>query len=278
MNAKQPTASAFSGPQRSLRANFTTQTMERARVAKLRRVRKQQLQALGKEPFFMKSFKLLRTVPGAALALTILATGSMGVYALSNWFNGNVTVRQNDSILSVDLSNCKGNMPPGVDSRDRSNVQFKILGNPHILVDDLQQQLLAECEFNAVLDFYRNNPVTKDYYLPAGTVTQVAGSAVTLAYVWGGETHQKTYRFAENGSVYKEGSTSSLSDLHVGDTVVFALKLTAQPQEGVDPFAQVTTVQSIFKTKYDTNLAPGASKGNFYEKSNIMPLDHYNKL
>lgn len=277
-NYKQTGAQVSSEPRRPLQADFTAQTMKRAHVAKARRARKKQLQAIGKGFFSMKSIKFLRTVPGAALALAMAATGSVGAYALSNWFNGEVTVRQNDSVLSVDLSSCKGDFPPGVDSTDRSNVQFKIVGNPHISADELQQQLLAECEFNAVLDFYKSNQATKDFYLPAGTIKHVNDGNVTITYLWGGEIQEKTYKFAESGSVYNEGAPAALKDLQVGDSVVFALELAAQPQEGIDPFAQVGTVQSIFKTKYDTNQAPGTSKKGFYEGANIMPLDHYNKI
>lgn len=225
----------------------------------------------------MKTLKLLRTAPGAALAIAMIVTSGAGAFALSNWFNGTVGVKQDSSVFSVDLSSCKGNMPPGVSNSDRSNIQFKILGDPHISKADLQSKLLAECEFNAVLDFYRSNPATAQFYLPAGTIKTMTGNEVTIAYLWGGRVQEKTFALAQGATAYKEGATVNLADIHQGDTVVFAVEA-QQLQEGTDPFNSVTEVKSVFKTKYDINTAPGASKKGFYDESNIMPLDWYNQI
>lgn len=274
---KQPEAQEASTPQRPLRANFTARTLQDARVAKTRRIREQQLQTLIKESLSMKSLKFLRTVPGATLALAILATGSVGAYALNNWFNGDVTVRQNNSVLSVDLSSCKGNLPPGVDSSDRSNVQFKITGTPHLSAEDLQRQLLAQCEFDAVRDFYGKNGQGDNYLVPA-TIKITNRASVTFEYAWGGEKHEKTVLLASGANIYKEGTPASLDDLDVGDAVVVATSPVTNSQENIDPLDQVTEARSIFVTHHDINSAPSVSKKAFYDEGNIMPLDHYNKI
>lgn len=276
---KQARGSVPSEPRRPLRADFTAYTLRHAAVARRRAQKKQQLISFIKEPFSMKSLKLLRTVPGAALALAVMATGSVGVYALSNWFGGNVTVKQADpSIFSVDLSSCKGNLPPGVDGPDRSNVQFKILGDPHISAADLQTELLTQCEFDAVLDFYRNQAVTKDYSFTPSTVKAVHADSITLNYTWGGEAHEKNFRLATNATVYNLGQAVKLQDLRAGDKVIFATKPATNWQENVDPLSLTDEVQSIFKTVHDTQLAPSGTKKGFYDENNIMPLDHYNQL
>lgn len=270
---------ASSEPQRPLRGNFTSLTMRRARVAKARRVRKHKLWAITKERFSMKSPKFLRTIPGAALTLAVLTTGSMGAFALSNWFNGNISVRQNDSILSVDLSSCKGSLPPGVDSTntDRSNVQFKILGSPHISAEDLESQLLAQCEFDAVRDFYATKGYA-DSYLVAATVAATDRTALTFTYAWGGEKHEKTVTLAADAPVYKEGGITSVDNLYAGDAIVIAVTIPANRQENVNPMDYVTKAESVFVTRHDVNIAPNVGKKALYEEANIMPLDQYNQI
>lgn len=273
---KQPGAQASSEPRRPLRADFTARTMRHASVAKARRVRKQQLQVTIKEFFSMKSLNFLRTVPGAALSLAVVATGSVGVYALSNWFNGHVTVRENDSVLSVDLSSCKGGLPSGVDNPDRSNVQFKILGNPHISAADLENQLLAECELDAVYDFYTTKGQADGQFVPA-IVKTANDKSVTFTYMRGGEKREKTLAIT-SAAIYKEGAAAAKSDLHAGTPVVIVAKQPANWQEDKDQLDEIKDAQSIFITQHDINLAPSATKKGFYEESNILPLDHYKKI
>lgn len=274
---KQIGVQAASKPRRPLRTDFTARTMRHASVAKARRLRKQQSQPMKQEFFSMKSLKFLRTVPGAALALAVVAAGSVGAYALSNWFNGDVTVRQTDTILSVDLSSCKGNLPPGVDSQDRSNVQFKILGSPHISAADLESQLLAQCELDAVREFYKTNGLGDKYLVPAA-VKSANATSVTFEYMWGGEKLEKTLVFASNSAVYKEGVIAATSDLRTGAPVVIATNQPTNWQENMNPLDGITEAQSVFATQHDISTAPGVSKKGFYEDANIMPVDHYNQL
>lgn len=225
----------------------------------------------------MNSLKLLRTLPGAGIALTVVMAGSAGAYALSNWFNGGVGVKQQASVFSVDLSQCKGPLPAGVDAADRTKVQFKILSDPHISAAQLQHELLAQCEYDAVVDFYRQNPVTKDNFLHIGSITAINGNgAVTFEYNWGGKTHQKTLALASDATIYNQGAAARLQDLQAGDKVIFAADGTPV-EEGIDPLSAINEVRSIFKTQYDTAEAPGASKKGFYEDNHIMPLDWYNQ-
>lgn len=272
-------ASAPSEPRRRLRADFTAHTMRHVATAKQRANTKQQIKLFFKEPFSMKSLKFLRTAPGAALAVAIVATTSVSAYAALNWFNATVTVKQNASVLSVDLSQCKGNLPPGVDSPDRSNVQFKILDDRHISADQLQRQLLIQCEYDAVTDFYRQNPVTKDAALQIGTIKALDGtSKVTFEYAWGGNINQKTLALTSGTTIYSQGVPAHVQDLHVGDKVIFATSHQGYVEEGTDPLSAVSEAQSIFKTQYDTSDALGTSKKGFYEDNHIMPLDWYNQI
>jgi hypothetical protein len=278
MSPHQTRATSPSVPRRSLRADFTAYTIRHAAVAKRRANEKQQFVTFLKEPFSMNSLKLLRTLPGAAIALTVVVAGSAGAYALSNWFNGDVSVKQQASVFSVDLSQCKGALPPGVDSPDRSKVQFKILSDSHISAEQLQHQLLAQCEYDAVVDFYRQNPSTKDDSLHIGSIKAIDSTGkVTFEYVWGGRTNQTTLAVASAATIYSQGAAARLQDLQAGDHVVFATSTPSYIQEGTDPLSLVGEVQSVFKTQYDAAEAPGASKKGFYEDNHIMPLDWYNQ-
>jgi hypothetical protein len=275
MNHTTHAASENSEPRRPLRADFTALTMRRAAMAKRRTLTKKQYKAFLKEPFSMKSLSFLRTAPGAALAVAIIATTSVSAYTIANWFNADVTVTQNNAILSVDLSDCKGNLPPGVTTTDTHNVQFKILGNPHISAADLQQKLLAECEYQAVVDFYKAKPVQT--HLQAGTITSVEDGIVGVTYQWGGKANEKTFMLAADATVYNQGASAQVSDLKVGNTVVLATP-EQSVQEGVDPLTEATHALSIFKTQYDVTQAMSESKKGFYETNKIMPLDAYNQL
>lgn len=275
MNQTTHAASGNSEPRRQIRADFTATTMRRAATAKRRITSKQQYKAFLKEPFSMKSLSFLRTAPGAALAIAIIATTGASAYTIANWFNADVTVTQNSTVLSVDLSDCKGNLPPGTTSVDGRHVQFKTLGNPHISAADLQQKLLAECEYQAVVDFYKAKPA--QLHLQAGVITSVENGAVNMSYPWDGKTNEKTFLLASDATVYSQGVSAQLSDLKAGDVVVLATPEQAA-QEGVDPLAEATHATSIFKTQYDVTQAISESKKGFYETHNIMPLETYNQL
>jgi hypothetical protein len=277
MSHKQPAASAPSQPHRALRTDFTADTLRYATTAKRRVKTKQQVKAFFKEPFSMKSLIFLRTVPGAMLAVAIIATTSASAYALTNWFNGDVTVKQNASVLSVDLSTCKGSLPPGVDpSTDKQNVPFKILGNPHISAEQLQHQLLAKCEYNAVIDLHRSNPDHQNDSFYSSTVKSInADGTVTLDYLWGGRVNEKTFTIPAAATIYDKGKKITSKELKAGDMVVFAIEPPAYVEESTDPLAGISQLQSIFKTQYDTREAPGK---DFYDTSNIMPLDWYNQV
>lgn len=266
----------LSEPKRALRSDFTAYTMRQAAIARRRVERKKQAITYAKDIFSIKSTKYIRTAPGAALALAIVATGGAGVYALTNWFGGDVTVsRPHPSVLSIDLSDCKGPLPAGVDSLDRSKVQFKILGDKHISEADLQRALLAQCELDAVRAFYAEQPLGQGLALYSGVITEMSDSTVTLSYQWASEHRVKSFSVAQDMTVYDQGKPAALADMQVGDTIVFAIKLAATPQEDRNPIDDASEVQSFFRTYTDTRLALGSAKKGFYTDSNIMPLDWY---
>lgn len=266
-----------SEPGRALRSDFTEYTLRHASVARQRAHRKQHIMSLIKGIFEMKTIKKLQTIPGVVVALVLIASGSAGAYALSNWFATNITVKQtNASVLTVDLSQCKGNLPPGVkDSSDHHNVQFKITGEPHISTADLQRKLLESCEYNSVLAFYRGQTATKDSLYPDGTIKNIGKDTITLQYLWGGKPVEKTF-LASSTAIYDQGKVTNPSNLHAGDKVIFVVPDT-KSLESQDPIAAATQLQSIFKTQYDATDAPGATKSDFYDISKIMPLDWYNQ-
>lgn len=263
-------------PNRPLRADFTSVTLRRAQTAKRRSLKKQS----GVVHIMKTSLFSLRTVSGATFAIAAITLSAAGAYALTNWFGGDPVVKQDASILHVDLSSCKGNLPPGVESTNRSDVQFKITANQHISAENLQKQLLIDCESQAVTEFYNPGKTYAYRYttVPA-TITAVNGSTFTVSYQWAGKTLAKTFTLDANDPMYSQGQIAQVTDFHVGDSIVAAVPVASQHYavEGTDTFA-TATVTSIFKTHYDTSKASGKATGINYQQNGIMPLDLYNQI
>lgn len=268
-------------PRRELHSDFTARTIRHAIVAKRRATVKQYIKTTVKEMQYMKSFKKLGALPGAAALVIMVTATSAGAYALTNWFNANVAVNQDKSVMSVNIADCKDMPLSGIGQNvDKRNVQFKILGDPHIAADQLQRRLLAECEYNAAIGFYKNTYPDQNFTFYAGTVKAVATDAsVTLDYSWGGVTKDKTFAVSNDAGIFNQGARVTLQDLKAGDTIIFASEQRVVA-EGVDPLADVSQVQSIFKTQYDVTDALSASKEKsaLYDSGNIMPLEMYNQL
>jgi hypothetical protein len=299
-----------SEPRRPLRSNFTERVLRNAATAKRRATNRQRRVALRKDLFTMKSIKFLRTVPGAIAAVAVIATGSVGVYAMTNWFDGNVAVTQDtDSTFSVDLSSCK-DVLPGVDAtKDLSHLQYKITGQPHISAPDLRKQLLGECEATAVAKFYAQkypqagfvaniedftaDPMgqnaSKYAMLTArvvaigddGTIvlssTGAKGASFGTIDGQGKYSPVKTFTLAAQAPVYNQSKDASLGDLAAGDNVVFVAYAAsaATPMvesKGVVDYSDVQVI-SLFKTQYDD----GWTSFN-YVGQNVMPLDMYNAM
>ncbi len=282
-------------PSRPLRSDFTGRVLRSTLRARRRRIMKKQYEVLSKELFSMTPIKLLRTVPGAASAMAVVAAGSVGVYALSNWFGGNIEVKQYASLFSVDLSSCKGNLPPGVNEGDnRRDVRFKITGSPHISAQALQQDLLGECEYNAVTDFYAakfpeaglsstaSTSTTQGfkYMIVPAKIAGISNGSIALSSTGGKAASfgTRTIEFASDVSVYDMGKAAVLPDLKPGDYVIFvAYSATADGPltEGATILdASDTRILSIFKTQYND----GTSTSFNYQTSNVVPLDTYSQL
>ncbi|HSW74660.1 MAG TPA: hypothetical protein VLG16_02200 [Candidatus Saccharimonadales bacterium] len=262
-------------PRRPLRTDFTSVTFQHAKTAKRRATNK-----LAGDLFAMKKpFHFMRTASGAMLGVAVIAAGSVGVYALTNWFGGNPTVTESASIMHIDLSSCKGNLPAGVEPTDnRQDIQFKITGTPHISAGDLQQQLLTDCEFNAVNDFYNPGKTYESQYsiLPA-IVTSVHGNTFAVSYqsVQQQQPASKTFTVTPDTVLYDQGNAANTSDFKPGNTIVITTATAAMPHlETEDPWAGAP-VHSVFKTKYDLSKASGVSKssGLNYEADHIVPVD-----
>lgn len=265
----------FVQPSRPLSTNFTDNTLRRAISEK-----RQATGLPAEEGTITMKKNILLQPTGVFVALAIVVLGSVGVYAAANWFGGNVEVTSDDSVMTVDLSKCESNMPPGVATTDRKNVKFKITGSPHIQVQDLQQKLLANCEFDSVLHIYQAK-----YGENVGMSSSVIKSfnpqdnSITLDFTFGGEAIEKTFSLKKDGIVYDKGQQVSTSRLKVGDYAIFAYRRDTNNnlQETDNPFNNLTSIDSIFKTQYDTRESLEGVK-SFYDSNNIMPLDQYNQL
>jgi hypothetical protein len=262
-------------PRRPLRADFTSVTFRRAKTAKRRATH----QFSGDLFVMKKPFHFMRTASGAALGMAVIAAGSVGVYALTNWFGGNPTVTESTSIMHIDLSSCKGNLPAGVEPTDnRQDIQFKITGTPHISADNLQRQLLTDCEFNAVSGFYNPGKTYESQYgiLPA-IVTGVHGNTFTVSYqsMQQQQLETKTFTINPDTLLYDQGNAASMSDFKPGDTVVIAAAYTTMPHLETDDPWPAAPVHSVFKTKYDLSKASGVRKssGLNYGADHIVPMD-----
>jgi|GEM_PF-902764 len=285
--------SEASEPRRRLSSDFTERAIHQAVTAKRRATWWQQ----SKELYTLKSLKFLKTVPGAIVATVAVVASSAGVYALSNWFDGDVTVTQTDpSILTVDMSSCKSPraLPAGVDpANGLQHVQFKITGSPHISADQLQQELLANCENSAVVNFYGDKfpdagfsgaghatVNTQFHYLlmPAAVVRLGSDGTVTIrstgtkAMAFG----TRTLTLAPDATVFNAGKAASINDLRPGDyiqVVAYSAGTTSPPTEGVTILdARDVQIKSLFKTQYNDGQLV------MYDTGNVMPLDVYEEL
>lgn len=262
-------------PRRPLSVNFTDRTLRRAITQKRRADR---LTAIKGILSMRKQY--WKQPAGALVALALVVLGGAGVYAAANWFNGSVKVTADDSILTVDLSECKSAaMPAGIEpTTNRKEVKFKILGTPHIEAKELEQRLLADCEVQTVRQSYHDQygQSVSDHYGVVKEVNQTART-VTLAYRWGGvEENIKTFPLEQTATIYDKGQVSDLSQLTPGDVVTFVYDISGYVEEGQNPFNRITALKSLFKMQYDTRQAMSVTKAS-YTESNIMPLDHYNQ-
>lgn len=264
-------------PSRPLSTNFTDRTLRRAIKAKRRETRWLPL----KELLHMKKRTMIRQPVGALIALAIVILGGAGVYAAANWFGGAVKVTSDDSIMTVDLTKCDSNLPPGVEpTSDRANIKFKITGSPHISAEELQRKLLVNCEFDSVLKFYQSK-IGAMVGTPPAVVKAVNSSEkkITFSIRWGGEDIERTFVLAKDAQIIDKGATSDLTALRPGDYVMFAYKF----DEGLivnetdNPFDYVKEVLGVFKTQYDTREFLESAK-SLYSANNIMPLDWYNQI
>lgn len=263
-------------PSRPLSVNFTDRTLKRAITQKRQADRLAKLQGV----FFMKK-QFWKQPVGALAAIALVVMGGAGVYAATSWFGGSVKVTSDNSIMTVDLSQCESNIPPGVGPKsDRSNIQFKITGSPHISTEELQRKLLVNCEFDSVLKFYQTK-FGAAIGTPSAVIKNIdkATSAITFELKWGREDYVKTFTLAADSIVMDKGEPADITALKQGDHVMFAYKLpdSTVMSELDDPFNHVEEVVGVFKTQYDTREFLEDAK-SLYSANNIMPLDLYNDL
>lgn len=252
-------------PARMLHKNFTTITLRRAKSAKKRWDRRSR-------PLFKMSF-------GMAAAVGAVLLGGVGTYAATqNWFTGTVDVRQNGSVITLDLTGCE--LPPGVHDPNRRAVKFKILGDKHVSQQDLQRAMTIECEFNAVSNFFLAQPASANVWAMApSTITSIEGETMTFRYrnpANYAETKTRTIG-VKDALVFEDRKLIPLSSLKTGDHALLGLTATTYPPQDVDIFGEQVENRhlTILRTQYDTAEAPSASKKNMYDEWNIVPLDWY---
>lgn len=258
-------------PKHALPANFTEQTLRRAIRAKKQRQRKHWIERM----FSMQTFAFLKKPVGALVAIALMIMSSASAYAAINWFNADVTVMSNDSIISVDLSECLPSaMPIGVATEDRKNIKFKITGQPHISAEELRQDMLERCEFRAVLDFYDQLLPERRSGIQSSPIKAINGNQITLERMENGIREDVTLSIGDNTTAFERRQPINTSDLRVGDSVMYVYD-TANLKENVNPLAENSMVVSIFRTQYDTReyvMPKMSSLPNYFEKNNIIPI------
>jgi hypothetical protein len=252
-------------PKRALSTNFTEQTMRRSIMAKKRDIRRSQLREL----FSMKNTRFIKQPIGALIAIALIITGGVGVYAAVNWFNGDIKVASDRSIMTVDLTQCKTLSLPGIEPGAKE-AQFKILDERHISAEDLQKRLLAQCELDTARERF---DATTNYQ--SSIIKAITPYQVTLETFWNGQVTDKVFSISKDTNFYDKGTPARETDMRVGDTVLFAYERSELAIETQNPLDGITTVKSIFKTQYDTKKAASTQKA-FYEDNHIMPIDMYN--
>ena len=262
-------------PTRALSDNFTKQTLQRSLMAKKRLEQKRRLKGL----FTMPKLEFLKHPVGALIAIALIVTGGTGVYATLNWFNGNIKVTSDNSIMTVDLSGCKNGLPlGGINGSDPKNVQFKIIGTPHIEAGVLQQKLLAQCEVDAAVEFIKAQHPDTIFGYQTSKIKAIDAYSITLETAWGTKQTDRKFDISPSTTIFNQTAPAKTDDLKVGDSVVYTYIVpTNVMTEGQDIPESIRSVQSIFKTQYDTAQSILITKA-FYDESNIMPLEMYNQL
>ncbi len=262
-------------PQRDLTRNFTKRTLRRSILAKKRHEQTRRLRGF----FIMPKLEFLKHPVGALVAIAIVIAGGTGVYAAMNWFNGSIKVTSDNSILTVDLSGCKNVLPlKGISGSDPKNVQFKILGTPHIEADVLQQKLLAQCEVDAAVEFIKAQHPNTTIGYQTSKIKAIDAYSITLENTWGAKKTDRVFDITPSTTIFNQTAPAKTDDLKVGDSVVYTYLVPADAMtEGQSMPETIHELQSIFKTRYDTTQSMLITKA-FYTESNIMPLEMYNQL
>lgn len=265
----------FVQPNRPLSTNFTDNTLQRA-ISEKRRATSLPAE---ERIFTMKKNILLRPT-GALMTLAIVILGGAGAYAAANWFGGSVQVTSDNSIMTVDLSKCQGGLlPPGIEqSVDRSKVQFKITGSPHISEQALQQRLLADCEWQNIQGVNKNKVGANASTVGIVKSIDMSTQTFTASITFGGSAFDKTFTLGTNIQTYDKGSVANISSLKPGEEIVLMYDLPTPIDEGKNPFDQNLNLKGIFVTQYDLRDVIAKEKPLYGQPNNIMPLSQYDIL
>jgi hypothetical protein len=277
---------------RGVQPGFTTYTLRHAIVAKRRAHQKQQLLSLVKEPFTMQSLKFMRTIPGAALAVAIIATSGIGVYAVANWFGTEVNTSHAGDHITVSAKDCPASLLQAYQDNDDKAVYdisttYKIVKPEILSAADIQNNQLVTCEQRAI-DSYakRHFPANYQagdshnglYYAVGkyGTIQNIEGNTVTISdvpidHVQGDRERITTAITINDGTqVLDYGEPALLAQLKPGDQVYLSFQNPVTGGDNRDKRAipdQDSTVRVISKTQYNyeakDKMQAAAAQGAF---------------
>lgn len=265
----------FAQPNRPLSTNFTDRTLRRA-ISEQRRATGSFAE---ERAFTMKRKNILLRPASMFAALAIAVVGGAGVYAATNWFGGNVQVASDNSVMTVDLSKCQGDtLPPGIgQNTDRTKVQFKITGSPHISEQALEQRLLADCELQTIQKLNESKIGTNSTAVGVIKNKDAGARTLTASVSFGGSTLDKTFALEPGAQIYDKGAAADFSSLQPGEGAVLMYDIQV-PVEGTNPFDQAISLKGVFVTQYDLREVTSKNKPLYGEPNNILPLDQYNQL
>lgn len=253
-------------PKRQLSSHFTNDTL---RLAATARRRADRLSTVKDMVTMKKQFNILRQPAIGMAALAVVVLGGAGAYAAANWFSGSIGVTSNESLISVDLSECDVRLPGISESADQKNVQFKITGTPHISEQDLQRKLLAKCEMQTI---FGNNAAADGNLVGVIKSMNVPRGIATIEIPFGGTTTTTTIQVDPAASIYDRGRTARLSDFKDGDYVAFQYQTDGSIVENGGPFEKVLVITHLFKTQYDLREVAGKENPLYGAPNNIEPL------
>lgn len=282
-------------PHRRLRADFTKQVLNRVdqRASDRRRA------AWITEIFTMKLF----TKPMMAVSALVvaIALGGTAYAAVGGWpgvvalFGAQQTLPGGDRIVRVDTQKCNYVSAFNVTGQDKSrdDVFYRIKVASKLTNEQVVEMVKGNCDTaeqvafdqKTVQDALDANPLNKDKIVGGyhSEVMAVSPTSITLkAHISYGEeirTVVQTFPVADDVLVYQSPHKLSISNVYVGDQVVFQYRASGDAlahsetiaPDKVDASKQI--VVAIFKNTKESTAAMNYTKYNGLEFEEVVPCD-----